>query len=125
MSTLLDWWTLGHFLCGVVASSTIYPTKPLISLAIANTFHLIGELLEKKYNDKGEIISSFGNNVTDIIAFLLGSILGLYFTKYTIKYPIVRWILLVILILIFIQEAMREIFPDTWFFDSANKPVNW
>jgi hypothetical protein len=119
-----DGWTILHFLYGVIATMAIAPRHPCIGIFIGNLGHAYGEALEDNYR-KGVLVESDRNHAGDIVAFLFGSFIGVYFTPITIKYPAIRWILLAILILTAIQEFGREMWAEDWPFDPANKPFHW
>lgn len=128
---IFDFWTFLHFIFGFISTSTILPSKPKISLVIANLSHLVMELVENNKNDKtGEILESTSNHIGDILAFLIGSFLGyfygcIYFSSNNLKIKITRYILLVLSFGVFLQELLREIFPNDWILDPSYKPINW
>ena len=119
-----DWWTLLHFLYGVITTMSVSPRNPWFGILIGNIAHAYGESLEGNYRE-GVLVESDKNHAGDMAAFLLGTLVGIYFTPFTIKYPIARWILLVFLILTAIQEFGREKWPESWPFDPANNPFGW
>lgn len=124
----IDKYTVMHFICGYFVTSTLLPSYPLTSLSIANMMHLITELIiENEVTDTGEQIESTINHTTDIIAFFIGSILGVlygcpfYAQKENIRQ---RIIVFSIMILITIQEVMREFLPRTWPISPAFNPYS-
>jgi hypothetical protein len=119
-----DWWSVVHFLYGVMATMAIAPRHPGIGILVGNMIHAYGEALEKNYR-KGDLVESDKNHAGDIVAFLLGSFIGVYFTPITINYPVIRWVILIWLILSTVQEFGREIWAEKWPFDAANKPFHW
>jgi hypothetical protein len=114
----LDIWTFMHFICGYFVTSVLLPTYPLASLSISNILHLITELVvENGVTDKGVQIESPINHTTDIIAFVIGSILGVIFGCPFYANPdnmTRRLIVAGIMALITTQEVMRELLPHTW-----------
>ena len=123
-----DGWTVGHFICGFLTTSTLLPSYPVFSAIITNTLHLILELSEKSQSPDGVILETNVNHLGDVLFFFIGSILGaIYGTKLFInpKYNYIRYIILFVLILIYINELGRELFPYNWPIDSAYKPINW
>jgi len=120
-TSVFDFWSILHFLCGFFSTSTLIPTNPYLSALITNIIHFFSELSEQNKNpDTNEILESNINHITDIIFFFIGSILGiLYGYKLFIKNDTIRYIVLFILLIIFLQELLREILPYTWIFDSA------
>ena len=118
---IVDAWTVGHFLFGIISTMSILPSKVIYSILIGNVLHGINELFIEKDFVKGTNIQleSMPNHIGDMAAFLVGSLLGIFLTKYTLKYPALRWGLLIVLILVGINEIMRELFPRTWPFDPA------
>ena len=127
----IDFWTLLHFIFGFISTSTILPSKPKISIFVANLLHLIMELLENNKNNKtGEILESTSNHISDILAFFIGSLIGYfygckYFSNNNLSIKITRYILLVLSFGVILQEILREIFPNDWIFDPSYKPLNW
>nr|QBK85577.1 MAG: hypothetical protein LCMAC101_01720 [Marseillevirus LCMAC101] len=112
----IDWWTLGHFICGIMSTMTISPRDPWLGVLVGNIIHAYTEFNENQYI-KGVLKESNENHIGDIIFFFLGSLVGILFTPITIKYWIVRLIFLMILIAISIQEWGREF--KSWPFYSA------
>jgi hypothetical protein len=122
-----DAWTIAHFICGFLSTSTLLPSYPIFSAIITNILHLIGELAEHYESPDGVVLETDINHLGDILFFFFGSILGvMYGTKLFInpKYKYIRYIILFILIIIYITELGRELFPYNWPFDSAFKPIN-
>lgn len=120
----VDAWTLGHFIFGIIATIAICPEHPGIGILTGNIGHAYMEAMEKNYR-KGVLVEADRNHYGDLVAFLMGSLVGIYFTPFTIKYPIVRWILVAILIIVVIQEWGREKWPEKWPFDPAENPFHW
>jgi hypothetical protein len=122
----LDKYTFMHFICGYFITSTLLPTYPLVSMSITNILHLITELVvENEVTDTGIRIESNVNHATDIIAFLIGSILGVIYgcPFYDKKENAMRRVIVFcIMILITIQEVMREVLPLTWPISPAFRP---
>lgn len=121
---VVDWWTLLHFLFGVITTMSVSPRNPWFGILIGNIAHSYGEALEGNYR-KGVLVESDRNHAGDMAAYLLGTFVGIYFTPFTIKHPIIRWILLVFLIVVTVQEFGREMWPDSWPFDPADTPFGW
>ena len=121
---LVDWWTLIHFLFGVMATMAICPQHPGTSILLGNIAHAYLESVEKHYR-KGVQVESTRNQVGDLMAFLLGSLVGVYLTPFTIKHPTVRWIMLIFIVIAVIQEWGRETWPGKWPIDAANSPFGW
>jgi hypothetical protein len=125
----IDKYTFMHFICGYFVTSTLLPTYPLTSLSITNIIHLITELIIENeiITDTGQQIESTINHTTDIIAFFIGSLLGVlygcpfYAQKENIQQ---RIIVFSIMILITIQEVMRELLPRTWPISAAFNPYS-
>lgn len=112
---IFDIYSLGHFVCGIIVTSILFPNSPILSLVISNALHLLFELLEKDINPhNGKILESGINHLSDIVFFFVGSLIGLHLTKYMTKHTVIRIILLVVSSLVGIQELGRELFPDKW-----------
>jgi hypothetical protein len=123
-----DFSTIMHFMFGFLSTSTLLPSKPIISAFIANIFHLISELNEHNNSPNGEILETEVNHLGDLLFFFAGSILGvIYGTNIFIqkKYSGYRQTILIIVILAFINEIGREVFPYDWPFNPAFKPFKW
>jgi hypothetical protein len=116
-----DTWSIFHFICGFLSTSTLIPSQPYLSAVITNILHFFMEIIEKNKNPyTNEILETNINHLGDIIFFFIGSILAiLYGHKLFIKQTFARYFFLIIMILIFLQEMFREIFPRNWIFDSA------
>jgi len=107
----IDIHTISHFLGGLVSSFVVFPDKPVLSFFISNLLHLVSELHEVKIDPYSkQQLETYQNNLGDIIAYLLGWILGFILinkVKIKISKP-VYYILLVLFILGFIKEFLRE-----------------
>ena len=111
---IFDIFTLGHFFCGVIITSTLLPNTPILSLIIANLAHFILELSEKNINPyNGKILETTSNHLSDIVAFFTGSLIGLFLTNYMVENSSTRYIILTIGVIIGIQEFGRELFPKS------------
>ena len=120
-----DFWTIMHFLFGVITTMALVPSKPMLSLVLGNVLHGSMEFTERDYDQNGKVLESRVNHVGDVLAFALGSIVGLWFTDYTVQNPTLRYILLAVIIIAFVQEVSRELWPDTWPLDGAHNPFDW
>lgn len=126
-NNFIDFWTFLHFIFGIISTSTILPKNKNISIFVANFLHLILELFENNKNNKtSEILESTSNHIGDILAFFIGSLIGYFYgCKYFSNNNITRYILLVLSFAVFLQEILREIFPNDWIFDPSYKPIKW
>ena len=48
-----DFWTILHFMVGFLSTSTLLPSKPIISAIVVNILHLINELIENSQSPNG------------------------------------------------------------------------
>ncbi len=119
-----DWWTLGHFVMGILTTISVSPRHPEIGILVGNIVHAYVESLEQNYR-KGVLVESPANHKGDLLAFLMGSFIGVYFTFITIRYPILRWLILAFVTWWAVQEWGREKYPDKWYFDKDNSPFGW
>ena len=109
----VDAHTIGHF-CGGVLSYTMiqYSNVPLgYNFIIANGIHYMIEKTERSVAPNGRVLETTENHIGDIIAFLLGWIIGyaLQMERYvTSKIAPVLWILLLFFTAL---EFLREIYP--------------
>lgn len=115
----LDLWTIMHFLSGVFITATLLPSNPTASLIIANILHFISEMLENNEDPNGKVLETNINHFGDIIAFFIGSLIGLNLTDYMLENTTVRYFILFVFTIISIQEIGREVFPYNWPFGSA------
>ncbi len=120
----VDHWTIGHFMMGVLTTMFLCPYHPGVGILVGNIVHAYIESVEKDYR-KGVLVESQSNHAGDLIAFFVGSLVGIFFTPFTIRYPILRWIIMIVVVLWAIQEWGREQFPKSWPFDKANNPFGW
>jgi len=122
-----DIWTVGHFFFGVLTTSALIPSKPLLSLIITNLIHSFMEYNENNINEiNGDILQTTENHLGDIIFFFLGSLIGFFYGYRMFKNNyILRIIVLYLSALTLFQEVFREIYPLDWYFDSAYKPFGW
>ncbi len=120
----VDWWTLGHFMMGMLTTISVSPRHPGVGILLGNIAHAYLESLEDNYR-KGVLVESEVNHKVDLLAFLIGSFVGIFFTFITIRYPILRWMILIFVVWWAVQEWGREKFPDKWYFDRANSPFGW
>ncbi len=73
---VLDRYTFGHFMFGCISRVAVFRGNRVLSLTFSNLIHLFSELNELHVNElTGEKINSPGNNLADIYAFLLGSVI--------------------------------------------------
>ena len=114
---IIDIWTLGHFLFGVLMVNII-PDYPISSVIIANIIHTIMEMSEKNKN-KDVILETTANHVTDSITFFIGSLCGLLLSNYSKKSEIIRMYAFLVSSIVIIQEVGRELFPNKWFYQPA------
>ena len=122
-----DLWTVGHFFFGVLTTSALIPSNPLLSLIITNVIHLLMELNENNIDEtNGNILETKENHIGDIIFFFLGSLIGFVYGYHMFeKNYILRITVLLLSALTLLQEVLREIYPYDWYFDSAYKPFGW
>jgi hypothetical protein len=123
---IFDGWSILHFIFGFLSTSALIPTNPYLSAIITNIIHLFVELIEKdKIPYTNELVESNINHTTDVIFFFIGSILAVkYGNKFFIKNQTLRYFVLVIMFLAFLQETLRELFPDTWIIGPAYQGKN-
>ena len=119
-----DVFTIGHFVFGVLATAAICPEYPMIGMLTGNIIHAYMESTELDYR-RGVQVESWKNHLTDLIAFFLGSIVGIFFAPYMLVHPVLRWTTVGIMMIAMIQEWGREKWPESWPFDSANHPFGW
>lgn len=109
----VDAHTIGHF-CGGVLSYTMIQNSnvPLgYNFIIANGIHYMIEKTERSIAPNGRVLETTENHIGDIIAFLLGWIIGyaLRMERYvTRKIAPVLWIVLLFFTAL---EFLREIYP--------------
>ena len=125
-TNIFDFWSILHFICGFLSTSALIPKNPYLSAIITNIIHLFVELIEKdKIPSTNELIESNVNHITDVIFFFIGSVLAVkYGHKLFINNQTLRYSVLVILFLSFLQETLREVFPDTWIIAPAYRGKN-
>ena len=127
----IDFWTFTHFFSGFLMCSSLLPTYPLSGFFISNIIHLWMEYIEN--SNLGDIVlESQENHVGDITGFFIGSLIGAiwgrrYFLddKGGLQNNKVRYFIIFLGFISMIQEVCRELFPETWIFDSAYKPFKW
>jgi len=117
----VDKHTIGHFCGGVLSYTMLQYSNVLVTLnfIIANGIHYMIEKTERSVAPNGQVLETYENHIGDIIAFLLGWIVGfaLGLERYVNnKIAPVLWI---ILIYNFSAEILREIYPYERLLDGA------
>ena len=109
----VDYDTIGHF-CGGVLSYTMFQysnVPPTLNFLIANGIHYMIEKTERSVAPNGRVLETMENHIGDIIAFLLGWMIGyaLRMERYvTSKIAPILWI---VLLYNYSAEILREIYP--------------
>jgi hypothetical protein len=109
----VDYDTIGHF-CGGVLSYTMFQysnVPPTLNFLIANGIHYMIEKTERSVAPNGRVLETMENHIGDIIAFLLGWMIGyaLRMERYiTNKIAPILWI---VLLYNYSAEILREIYP--------------
>jgi hypothetical protein len=123
-----DGWSVWHFLMGILCRFIVFPKRPCMSLFLSNLAHGFGEVAEHKLNPyTGEVLEIWQNNVTDVVLFLVGWLLGHYVAfvafpkmgKFVLKCRSLRAILAGIVALAFLNGLGREICPCSWPYEPA------
>jgi hypothetical protein len=105
--------TIGHLCGGVLSYTMIQYSNVLLgyNFIIANGIHYMIEKTERSVAPNGRVLETTENHIGDIIAFLLGWIIGyaLRMERYvTRKIAPVLWIVLLFFTAL---EFLREIYP--------------
>lgn len=114
---LIDKWSLGHFLGGVLARLVIFPNNVWISFILSFIIHLGCELVEHLENPAtGQKLESNKNKVSDMVMFLLGwTLIQLLYERIkdwrVYKNKIVYFVLLGIFTYFTVIEYLRDLFP--------------
>ena len=109
----VDYDTIGHF-CGGVLSYTMFQysnVPPTLNFLVANGIHYMIEKTERSVAPNGRVLETMENHIGDIIAFLLGWMIGyaLRMERYiTNKIAPILWI---VLLYNYSAEILREIYP--------------
>lgn len=111
---LVDWWSLAHFIGGVVYRLVIFPDDWLLSFVTSVFMHLLGELVEKTVHPVTGSKEDGINHHTDMAFFIAGWLVGCFINPYLVSYRSPLWKsprmwLLVIAMLFTIKEFLREI----------------
>lgn len=113
--------TIGHF-CGGVLSYTMlqYSNVPLtLNFVIANGIHYMIEKTERSVTPNGRVLETYENHIGDIIAFLLGWIVGFALRSERYVNHKIAPVLWIILIYNYSAEILREIYPYERLLDGA------
>jgi hypothetical protein len=123
---IFDIWSIGHFLSGFFLSLTIWPNNIFYSIIISNIIHIFAEYVENFEDPDGYVLQTLKNKISDVVFFLIGSILSIPFVIYfqNNKNIVLRYILIIIFLVIGIQEIGKEIFPYSWFYSPAFNAYN-
>jgi len=117
----VDYDTIGHF-CGGVLSYTMFQysnVPPTLNFLITNGIHYMIEKTERSVAPNGRVLETMENHIGDIIAFLLGWMIGyaLRMERYiTNKIAPILWI---VLLYNYSAEILREIYPYERLLDGA------
>jgi len=117
---LIDKYSLRHLLWGSITFTLINSINiPVyLNFLLTNGAHLLIEILEQNKSPTGKILENTTNHISDILFFLIGWLLAFKFNfnKFYKNYPLyIKIILWVILILEFLNQIIRELFPNTNF----------
>ncbi len=112
---MFDLWSYGHFFLGYLSKIVIFPNNPFISFIISNMIHLIIELNEKKVTPTGVILETTRNIIGDNLIFSLGWLIA-YITCFKKLNKYVYLVLAGILLIAYLEQLLREIFPNTDFY---------
>ncbi len=107
----IDIYTLHHFTGGILAQSLLNSLgmSTCKNFIISNGLHSFIEYIEHNVSPTGKILENTRNHVTDILAFLLGWGISMYFhVDISERYQLLAWIILVASTL---KEVIRELFP--------------
>jgi hypothetical protein len=113
--------TIGHF-CGGVLSYTIfqYSNVPAtLNFVIANGIHYMIEKTERSVAPNGRVLETYENHIGDIIAFLLGWIVGFALRSERYVNHKIASVLWIVLIYNYSAEILREMFPYERLLDGA------
>ncbi|MBM3453907.1 MAG: hypothetical protein FJX80_02035 [Bacteroidetes bacterium] len=113
--------TIGHF-CGGVLSYTMlqYSNVPVtLNFVIANGIHYMIEKTERSVAPNGRVLGTYENHIGDIIAFLLGWIVGFALRSERYVNHKIAPVLWIILIYNYSAEILREIYPYERLLDGA------
>jgi hypothetical protein len=113
--------TIGHF-CGGVLSYTIlqYSNVPAtLNFVIANGIHYMIERTERSVAPNGRVLETYENHLGDIIAFLLGWIVGFALRSERYVNHKIASVLWIVLIYNYSAEILREMFPYERLLDGA------
>jgi len=117
----VDIHTIGHF-CGGVLSYTMlqYSHVPAtLNFVIANGIHYMIERNENSVAPNGRVLETYENHIGDIIAFLLGWLVGFALRMERYVNHKIAPVLWIVLIYNYTAEILREIYPYERLFDGA------
>lgn len=119
-TSIIDIYTIGHFLGGLLTRLVIFPNNKWISFIIGNIVHTFVECLEHKYNPyTNKQLETVYNNISDIFFYITGWIVAdIYYDKLKVS-GIYYIYCLTILLFTLLIEFLREVFPDNKFLNGA------
>jgi len=113
--------TIGHF-CGGVLSYTMLQYSHIqvtLNFIIANGIHYMIEKTERSVAPNGQVLETIENHIGDIIAFLLGWVVGFALRMERYVNNKIAPVLWIILIYNYSAEILREIYPYERLLDGA------
>jgi len=113
--------TIGHFCGGVLFYTMLqYSNVPVtLNFVIANGIHYMIEKTERSVAPNGRVLETYENHIGDIIAFLLGWIVGFALRSERYVNHKIAPVLWIILIYNYSAEILREIYPYERLLDGA------
>jgi len=126
-----DRFTVGHFVMGLFAILVLLPYArdgPLLLFTV-NCLHFVSKEFVEIKSLHGKALEPQSKRIVDHLAFLLGSLLGLFViaprrdpASYS---PAARQLMALLLVAFSLHQFGREMFPATWPVDSVYHPAGW
>ena len=109
---MFDLWSYGHFLQGYLSRIIIFPNNIWFGFILSNIIHGIIEFSEKEKTPNGKVLETKKNKIGDTICFNIGWLLA-YITSFKKINKYVYVLLCLILLIGYLEQFLREIFPNT------------
>ncbi len=111
-TTIIDVWSFGHLIGGVLGRLTIFPNNNVLSFIITFILHVIVEVIEHEINpNTNKIIENKINKFTDIIYYIIGWIIADIYYEDLKLHGIYYYFYLFIFLLGTLLIILREICP--------------
>jgi hypothetical protein len=110
----IDAYSFGHFIMGAITFFLVTKLNipVLYNFLLCNGLHLFIEYFEHNYSPDNRLLESQMNHITDVLLFLIGWLISMYFKFQNYIPNSFIPLLWFITLVIFFEEIYRELYPN-------------